>query len=203
MNLKKLNPDLVAGLQEAGFAKEPKKIQTASVSQIKSGSDLFIISPKGTGKSTALVIGVIQKLKVALEVAPRAIIMVSTKEKAFELEELFEKIGKRTDLRYFTVFDRGVIQYQKDMIYEGLDVLIGTPKRLNELIKINGIPLSEIQIFAVDDTDSYTLNKHPLIFGVANNVDKSQLIVLANEWNNTLEKIEDRVMKNPKVIKTE
>ena len=107
MNLKKLIPELVSGLIDEGFDKNPKKIQTKSIPQIKSGADLFIVAPVGSGKSTAIVIGVIQQLKKAYEEAPRAIIMAATKEKAFEFEAQFEMLGKHTNLRTFTAFDQG------------------------------------------------------------------------------------------------
>ncbi len=203
MNLKKLIPELVSGLNDAGFDKNPKKIQSTSIPQIKSGADLFIISPEGSGKSTAIVIGIIQQLKEAFEEAPRAIIIVATKEKALELEAQFEIIGKHTNLRTFTVFDQGVIQYQKDMIYEGLDVLIGTPKRLNELEKVTGIPLSQIKMFVVDDAESFTLDKYAMIYRIADSINKSQFIMLANSWNKKFAKLSERIMKNPRIIKPE
>lgn len=201
MNLKKLIPELVSGLNDAGFDKNPKKIQSTSIPHIKSGADLFIISPEGSGKSTAIVIGVIQQLKEAFEEAPRAIIIAATKEKALELEAQFEIIGKHTNLRTFTVFDQGIIQYQKDMIYEGLDVLIGTPKRLNELEKITGIPLSKIKMFVVDDAESFTLDRYAMIYRIADSINKSQFIMLANSWNKKFAKLSERIMKNPRIIK--
>lgn len=203
MNLKKLIPELVSGLNDLEFDKNPKKIQSKSIPQIKSGADLFIVSPEGSGKSTAVVIGIIQQLKEAFEEAPRAIIMATTKEKAFELEAQFENIGRHTDLRTFTVFDQGIIQYQKDTIYEGLDVLIGTPKRLNELLKITGIPLTKIKIFVVDDAESFTIDKYALIYRLADSIDKSQFIMVANSWNKNFEKLSERIMKNPRIIKPE
>jgi superfamily II DNA/RNA helicase len=203
MNLKKLIPELVSGLNDAGFDKNPKKIQSASIPQIKSGADLFIISPEGSGKSTAIVIGIIQQLKEAFEEAPRAIIIAATKEKALEIEAQFEIIGKHTNLRTFTVFDQGVIQYQKDMIYEGLDVLIGTPKRLNELEKVTGIPLSKIKMFVVDDAESFTFDKYAMIYRIADSISKSQFIMLANSWNKKFAKLSERIMKNPRIIKPE
>lgn len=203
MNLKKLIPELVSGLNDAGFDKNPKKIQSTSIPQIKSGADLFIISPEGSGKSTAIVIGIIQQLKEAFEEAPRAIIIAATKEKALELEAQFEIIGKHTNLRTFTAFDQGIIQYQKDMIYEGLDVLIGTPKRLNELEKVTGIPLSQIKMFVVDDAESFTLDKYAMIYRIADSINKSQFIMLANSWNKKFEKLSERIMKNPRIIKPE
>ena len=201
MNLKKLIPELVSGLNDAGFDSKQKTIQSKSIPQIKSGADLFIVSPEGSGKSSAIVIGVIQQLKELFEEAPRAIIMTATKEKAFELEEQFKILGKHTNLRTFTVFDQGIIQYQKDMIYEGLDVLIGTPKRLNELAKINGIPLTKIKIFVVDDADSFTLDKYTLIYQLVDTIAKSQFIIVANSWNRNFTKLSERIMKNPRIIK--
>tara|TARA_B100000795_G_scaffold268708_1_gene256269 strand:+ start:3074 stop:3685 length:612 start_codon:yes stop_codon:yes gene_type:complete len=203
MNLKKLIPELVSRLEDTGFDKDPKKIQSASIPQIKSGADLYIIAPKASGKSTAIVMGVIQQLKAPFEEAPRAIIMVATKEKAFELEEQFEILGKHTELRTFTVFDQGVIQYQKDMIFEGLDILIGTPKRLHELVKVDGVRLANLKMFVVDDLDSFTLVQYPLIYHVADSIPKSQFIMVANSWNKNFSKLSERIMKNPRIVKAD
>lgn len=201
MNLKKLTPELVQGIKEAGFDVEPKKIQTASVPLIKSGADLFIVSPEGSGKSTAVLMGVIQHLKEEFEVAPRAIIMATSKDKAFELEEQFEVLAKRTNLRVFTVFDEGHIQYHKDMIYEGIDVLISTPKQLSKLVKQNGIRLSEVKIFAVDDADSLTAVQYPILYQIAEGIPKAQFVMVANQWNKNFEKLEERFLKNPRIVK--
>lgn len=203
MNLKKLIPELVSGLNDAGFDNKQNKIQSTSIPQIKSGADLFIISPEGSGKSTAIVIGVIQQLKEQFEEAPRAIIMTATKEKAFALEAQFEILGKHTNLRTFTVFDKGIIQYQKDIIFEGLDVLIGTPKRLNELVKINGVRLNEIKMFVVDDAESFKFDKYTFIYQITDSIIKSQFIMVANSWNKNFTNLSERIMKNPRIIKAE
>lgn len=201
MNLKKLIPELVTGLNELGYAEKPMAIQTTSLPQIKSGADLFIVSPEKKGKSTAILIGVIQQLKDAFEEAPRAIIMTATKEKAFEMEEEFDKMAKHTELRSFAVFDKGDVQYQKDMIFEGLDVLIGTPKRLNELIKLNGVRLNKVKMFIVDDIDTYRVDKYPLIYQVADSIERSQFIMVTKAWDNKFNKISERIMKSPRMVK--
>ena len=203
MNLKKLIPALVTGLQDAGFAENPTKIQSASVAQIKSGVDLYVVAPTGTGKTTAIATGIIQRLKDEFEVAPRAIVMVASKEKAFELEEQFEVLAKHTDLRVFTVFDQGIIQYQRDIIYEGLDILIGTPKRLNELLKVNGIRLTQVKMLVVDDLNAYRLEQYSLIYHLAESIPRSQFVMVADVWNKNFEKFNERIMKNPKIIKVD
>jgi len=203
MNLKKLIPALVTGLQDAGFAENPTKIQSASVAQIKSGVDLYVVAPTGTGKTTAIATGIIQRLKDEFEVAPRAIVMVASKEKAFELEEQFEVLAKHTDLRVFTVFDQGIIQYQRDIIYEGLDILIGTPKRLNELLKVNGIRLTQVKMLVVDDLNAYRLEQYSLIYHLAESIPRSQFVMVADAWNKNFEKFNERIMKSPKIIKVD
>lgn len=201
MNLKKLIPELVTGLNDAGFTKEPKSIQSTCIPQIKSGADLFIVAPEGSGKSTAIVISVIQQLKEAFEEAPRALIVVASKEKALELEEQFKILGKRTNLRMIAIFDQHEIQNQKDAIYEGMDVIIGTPKRLSELIFIDGIRLTKLKSLVVDDAEIIPLDKYAIIYQMADNIDKAQFIIVANSWNKNFDKLSARMMKNPKVIK--
>lgn len=202
MKLKKLIPELASGIINAEYDKAPRAIQSLSIPKIKSGSDLYIIAPKDAGKTTALAIGVIQQLKKPFEEAPRAILMVNSKDKAFALEEEIQRLSKGLKLRTMVVFDEGIIQYQKDMIYEGVDIVIGTPLRLNELLSITGIPLTKVKLFAIDDTDMLTLNQYAMIYRIADNVERAQYILLANEWKPNFERITDRIMKGDMIIES-
>lgn len=201
MNLKKIIPELASNIINAGYDKSPKPIQDKGIPKIKSGSDLFLIAPEGEGKTSVLAISLIQRLKTPFEEAPRAIVMVANKDKAFALEEEIKMLSKGTNLRTFVVFDEGIIQYQKDMIYEGLDIVIGTPLRLNELLNITGIPLTKVIMFIVDDTDMLTLNQYAQIYRIADNVEKAQYIVAAKEWKSNFSRISDRMMKGNIIIK--
>lgn len=203
MKLKKLTTELAQGITEAGFDTDPKDVQSTGIPKIKSGADLFIISPEKSGKSTTIAIGVIQLLKTAFEEAPRALIMVANKEKAFEMEESIQLLGKHTDLRSFVVFDQGVIQYQKDMIYEGIDILIGTPKRLVELMNISGFPMTRIKSFIVDDADTLVQQgANHAIMRIGDSIPKSQFIIISERWNSKFDSLSERIMKNPQIIKT-
>lgn len=204
MKLKKLLPELVEGIIDAGYDTDPKEIQSTCLPKIKSGADMLVIAPEGSGKSTAIVMGIIQQLKEAVEEAPRAIILTSTKEKAFELEELFKLLGKHTNLRTFVVFDKGILQYQKDMIYEGLDVLIGTPTRINELMSSTGIPATQLRILAVDDAETFfPTRKHPVIYRIGDRTKQIQNLIFANKYHEKFEDLIERIMKNPLLIETE
>ncbi|WP_346860467.1 DEAD/DEAH box helicase [uncultured Draconibacterium sp.] len=198
MKLKKLLPELVAGIVDAGYDKNPREVQSESIPVIKSGADLFVLAPEESGKSTAIVIGIIQQLKKAFEEAPRAVVITATKEKAFEMEELFKLLGSHTNLRVFTVFDKGNIQYQKNMIYEGLDVLIGTPIRINELLNITGIPTTLLKVLAVDDAETlFPNNNHPVVYRFDDRTKKLQFLIFANKWHDKFEDLYERILKNP------
>ena len=193
MNLKKLLPELVQGIVDEGYDVNPKPIQSESLPKIKSGADAFFIAPAESGKTTALAMGVIQQLKKAKGEAPRSLVLVKSKEDAFALEELFMKLGKHTNLRYFTVFDQGIIQYQKNMIYEGLDILIGTPKRINELMSLTGIPLSGVKLLVVDDAETfYPTRTHSVIYRLKEACPKAQFLIFANNWIENFELLADR-----------
>jgi superfamily II DNA/RNA helicase len=54
MNFKKLDPNLVSAIIEAGFDKESKEVQDTCIPKIKSGADLFVIAPEGAGNQQPL-----------------------------------------------------------------------------------------------------------------------------------------------------
>ncbi|WP_439184876.1 DEAD/DEAH box helicase [Carboxylicivirga taeanensis] len=204
MKLKKIYPKLASAIIEAGMDTHPKAIQTLSLPKIKAGADLFCLAPEKEGKSTAIVFGVIQQLKEAFEEAPRAIIISSTKDKAFELEEQFKILGKRTNLRTFVAFDQGIIQYQKDEIYDGLDVLICTPKRLMELVNINGVPMTKVKLLVVDNAETVIKNtNHAIIYRIADGLKNPQILFFASQWHKSFETVEERIMKNPILLESD
>ncbi|MCL3779273.1 DEAD/DEAH box helicase [Prolixibacteraceae bacterium JC049] len=201
MKLKKLAPELAAGIIDAGFDKDPRPVQSASIPKIKSGADVVVLSPENTGKSVALLIGVMLRLKKAEGEAPRAIVLANTKEQVFALEEQFNELATHTNLRTFSVFDQGIIQYQKDMIYEGLDVLFGTPKRINELMSITGIPMINLKVLAVDDAETLVAqNQHPVAYRIADGAKKLQCLLFATHWHEKFDDLEERMLKNPIII---
>lgn len=72
MKLKKINEELQQALIENGLT-EANAMQKETFSTLKSGSDCIIIAPKGSGKSTTIVLNVIQRLADATEESPRAL----------------------------------------------------------------------------------------------------------------------------------
>lgn len=195
MPFKKLNEPLLEALERLGY-EEPLPFQKKILSRIKSGMNLFGIGPAGCGKTTSLIISTIQKLNCeAFEDAPRALIFVKDKEAALELEEKFKIFTRYMDLRIYAAYDQPDIDVQKGDIYEGVDIVIATPTKLNKLFKLSGINVSQLKLFIVDDAELLTANRdYTNLIQIPEHITKCQYLVFANEFNGKIERLQDSFM---------
>jgi len=197
MQLKKINPQLQQALIEYGLT-EANEMQQETFSTIKSGADAVIQSPKGSGKTTTIVLNVIQRLEKSIGECTRALIIVENKEKVLEMEELFLKIGRYTDLSILGVHDKGDIDYDKNIISLGLDILIGTPNRINTLFSSAGFNINTIRMFVVDDSDVLFRNRmDAIILRLSASIDKTQRIFFCTEITERVEVLADKIMIEP------
>lgn len=203
MFLKKLDPHLLEALEEAGF-ESPKKVQKSSISKIKSGADLIVRADDKSGRSSTIVISVIQQLKSEFEDVPRAIIVVATREKAIEMKEQFLLLGKNTDLRVFSEGDAGNLLDLRDKVYAGSDVVIATAKKFNELYCNSGINLNSLKMFIVDDAEQIMRDQIlSEINRLAPYIPKSQRIVFCNRITKQMEDFSEEYMNFPPVLDIE
>lgn len=197
MKLKKINEKLQDALIENGLT-EANVLQMETFSTIKSGADCMIISPKGTGKSTTIVINVIQQLAGHTEESPRALIIVEDKEKVLAMEALFEKYGKYTNLEVYGVHDKGDMDYDKNYISTGVDVLIGTPNKLSDMFTTAGYNVNRLKMLILDDADPILrLRNETKIMRISNSIAKTQRIIFAEILTERIEILADKFLLEP------
>jgi ATP-dependent RNA helicase RhlE len=197
MNLKKINTGLSQSLTEAGLT-EPNELQQETWSTIKSGVDCVIAAPDGEGKTTTIVINVIQRLEKEFEESPRAFIMVQDKAKVLEIQELFTKIGNHTNLRVYGVYEQGDMDYDKNQISLGIDVIVGTPGRLNDMFSTAGFDVNRLKMFIVDDANQILKLRHDTkIMRISNAITKTQRIFFTDEITERVETLADKIMVEP------
>lgn len=197
MNLKKINPNLQQALIELGLT-EANPIQQDTFSTLKSGADCVIVSPSGTGKSTTIVLNVIQKLVAEGEESPRALIVVEDKAKVLAMEELFEQFGKYTNLRVYGVHDKGDLEYDKNYISTGIDVLIGTPNRLNDMFTTAGYNVNRLKMFILDDAEPILKLRHETkIMRISNSINKTQRIIFSEVLTERIEMLAEKMLTEP------
>ncbi len=197
MNLKKINPKLQQALIENNLL-NANELQSESFSSIKSGADAVLIAPDGAGKSTTIIINVIQRLEKTIGESTRALIIVENKERVLEMEEMFLKYGNYHDLSIFGVHDKGDIDYDKNIISLGLDVLIGTPNRINAMFSSAGFNINTIKMFIVDDADILFKNRmDAVILRLSSSIEKTQRLFFASEFTERVEVLADKIMVEP------
>jgi len=199
----KLDAQLIEVLQENGLT-ESTELEQICIPKIKSGRDLLCIAPKDSGKTTTIVVSVLQKLKSSLNDVPRAVIVVLDKDRALEMKDEFTRLGEYTDLRVHLACDDGKIDVQKDLIYLGSDVVIGTAKRLNKIYSLYALNLSGVKIFAIDDADNVIkIMNYLQIDRLAESMPKAQRVLFASEMTEWLERFSSDFMNTQEVIEIE
>lgn len=203
MFLKKLDPQLLEAIEVNGF-ETPTKVQKNCISKIKSGVDLLIKAPEKSGKTSTIIISVIQQLKKEFEDVPRALIVVPDRKAAIELKEKFEAFSEETSLRIFSEGDAGNLHDLRDKIYAGSDVVIATAKKFNELYSFSGINLNNLKMFIVDDAE--LVMKEQILSDVnkfSDYLPKSQKIIFTKTITNRMNSYMENFMNFPQVLEFE
>lgn len=197
MKLKKINEALQNALIEKGLT-EANELQQETFSTIKSGADCLIVAPKGSGKTTTIVLNVIQQLAGKQEESPRALIIVEDKAKVLEMEALFEEYGKYDPLEVYGVHDKGDTDYDKNYISTGIDVLIGTPNKLNDMFSTAGYNVNRLKMFILDDADPILKLRHETkIMRISNSIAKTQRIIFTEQYTERVAILADKMLVEP------
>ena len=200
--IKKMSKHLANALTENNIL-EPTVLQQKIISKINSGADLIIESEDHSGKTTALVLTTIHKLKEPFEDAARALIIVPSIDHAIEMENQFKLLSVGTKLRIHTAHEGGKIDKQNEEIYIGADVVIGTPKRIMEIYFRKNINITKVKLFAIDDTELVVKNLHQgYIHRLADSLPKCQHLIFTNAYSERIEAMIEKFMVAPQFIES-
>lgn len=140
-------------LAEKGY-QSPTAIQQQTIPHILAGKDIVASAATGTGKTASFCIPILQKLSARPQ-APgaRALILAPTRELALQVFENLKFYGKNLRLKSAVIYG-GVSQFnQVKDIRNGLDILVATPGRLQDLIDQGILTLKHIEILVLDEAD--------------------------------------------------
>ncbi len=148
----KLNKQLLEAVKESGYS-EPTPIQLKAIPLILAGHDLFGIAQTGTGKTAAFVLPILMKIKYAQGLHPRVLILAPTRELALQIDENISKLAVNLDIRHTAIFGGTGAQVQIQKIKEGIDILVATPGRLQDIYRRGDVILKEIKVLVLDEAD--------------------------------------------------
>jgi superfamily II DNA/RNA helicase len=114
------------------------------------------------------------------------------------MEELFEQFGKYTNLRVYGVHDKGDLEYDKNYISTGIDVLIGTPNRLNDMFTTAGYNVNRLKMFILDDAEPILKLRHETkIMRISNSINKTQRIIFSEVLTERIEMLAEKMLTEP------
>src|SRR5689334_23013095 len=149
-----LLPELTRALAERGYA-EPTPVQARVIPEILAGRDILAGAQTGTGKTAGFTLPILQLLQGNAHPpkAPRALVLVPTRELAAQVNESVRAYGKYLRLRTQVIFGGVGINPQIDGLRRGTDILVATPGRLLDHAQQRTVDLSHVQILVLDEAD--------------------------------------------------
>lgn len=147
-----LPKSLQKAIDELGFV-TPTPIQEKSFSVIMSGRDMMGIAQTGTGKTFAYLLPLLKLYKFTPTNTPKIVILVPTRELVVQVVEEVEKLTKYMSVKTLGLFGGVNINTQKKAVYEGVDILVGTPGRTMDLALDAVVRFDETQKLVIDEFD--------------------------------------------------
>tara|TARA_Y100000385_G_scaffold140815_1_gene146201 strand:- start:108 stop:1466 length:1359 start_codon:yes stop_codon:yes gene_type:complete len=148
----KINKFLLRALNEMGF-EEPTSIQDKVFSSIKAGKDVVGIAQTGTGKTFAYLLPTLTNWRFTKSPYPQILILVPTRELVIQVEEEVKKLTEFMSVEVAGVFGGVNMQNHREAVSGRLDVVVGTPGRLMDLILCGALRTKDLKVLIIDEVD--------------------------------------------------
>jgi ATP-dependent RNA helicase RhlE len=151
-----LRPELLSAIAAQGYT-TPTPIQSGAIPLIFEGRDLLAGAQTGTGKTAAFALPIVQQLGENIPQqkrrAPRALVLVPTRELAAQVSEQMNNYARRLGLRSTMIYGGVTIQAQIERLHRGVDIVVATPGRLLDHAERGTVNLSRIEVLVLDEAD--------------------------------------------------
>jgi ATP-dependent RNA helicase RhlE len=135
----------------------PSPIQAKAIPFLLQGRDLIGVAQTGTGKTAAFALPILQRLAAnptpTTPKRPRVLVLAPTRELAAQIQQSFGAYGKFLKLSSAVVFGGVSISPQIRTLARGVDILIATPGRLQDLERSKHVILDKVEVFVLDEAD--------------------------------------------------
>jgi ATP-dependent RNA helicase RhlE len=200
-----LMPQILQNLKTKGYEK-PTPIQSQVIPLALNGRDILAAAQTGTGKTAAFALPILQalsKVEVADEFhSPKALILVPTRELAMQVGKNIEAYGEDLPLKSAAIYGGANIAPQTKKLAGGIDIIIATPGRLLDHIKLKGVSLSKIEFLILDEADSM------LDMGFIREIEKilalipakRQTMLFSATLSGGVKRLSETILKKPQLV---
>jgi ATP-dependent RNA helicase RhlE len=147
-----LRAELVRAVRDEGYT-TPTPIQQETIPLALAGRDVVGSAQTGTGKTAAFLLPILDRLADGHERAPRALILVPTRELAEQVLERARAYGSHLPLTSVAIYGGVGMEPQTRALRHGVDIIIATPGRFLDHMSRGHADLSRIEVLVLDEAD--------------------------------------------------
>ncbi|MCJ8170177.1 DEAD/DEAH box helicase [Atopomonas sediminilitoris] len=184
----------------------PTEVQQQAIPPALAGKDLCVTAQTGSGKTAAFLLPMLERLQAdeQPQTAPRALILLPTRELAQQTLREFSRFARFTFLKAELITGGEGFKEQAAYLRKNPDVVIGTPGRLLEHLEAGNLPLDNIQVLVLDEADRM------LDMGFADDVLKlvspcsaarQSLLFSATTGGAAMGRVIDQVLREPQFLR--
>ncbi len=195
-----LNPLLVQAITELGY-ESPTPIQEAVIPLMQAGQDVLGQAQTGTGKTAAFSLPILNKLEPN-HAFLQCLVVVPTRELAMQVAGAFQAHGNLLDVRVLAVYGGQAYGPQIHQIKRGMDIIVGTPGRLIDLLDRDILDIKRLRTLVLDEADEM------LSMGFIEDIEsilsrtpaERQTALFSATLSNDIRRLAERYMHEPKEI---
>lgn len=147
-----VSPEFVAALRRGGI-EHPFPIQALTIPDAIAGRDVCGKAQTGSGKTLAFGLPLLERVGSAAPKHPTALVLTPTRELASQVSEVLAPLAKVRKRRVHAVYGGVGFEPQLAALARGVEVVVGTPGRLIDLIERGELALDEVEVLVIDEAD--------------------------------------------------
>ena len=153
MEFKELNisEEILKSTADMGF-KSPSPIQEETITPLLEGRDVIGQAQTGTGKTAAFAIPILEKVEA--NGITQALILCPTRELCMQVAKEIDSLARyKKGLKILSVYGGTQIVKQIKALKKGVEIVVGTPGRLMDLMRRKVLKLDNLKIVVLDEAD--------------------------------------------------
>ncbi|ARF16880.1 ATP-dependent helicase [Sporosarcina sp. P3] len=178
--------------------KQPMPIQSQMIPEMLSGKDIVAESPTGTGKTLAYTLPVIQMVDGNLP-KTQALIITPSQELSMQIVNVIRELVEGTSVTVTQLIGGANMQRQVEKLKKKPTIVVGTPGRLNELVRERKLKMYDIQYLVIDEADQLLSREYRVLvkslIEAAN--PERQLAVVSATITDEIELVAKQLMNDP------
>ncbi|MCY8486891.1 DEAD/DEAH box helicase [Bacillus atrophaeus] len=189
--------------ETSGFTK-PTAVQEQTAELIMEGKDVIAESPTGTGKTLAYALPVLERIQPEQKHA-QAVILAPSRELVMQIFQVIQDWKSGSELRAASIIGGANVKKQVEKLKKHPHIIVGTPGRVSELIKMKKLKMHEVKTIVLDEADQLILPEHRETMKqiIKTTLKDRQLLCFSATLKQETEQVLRQMTQEPEVLKVE